>query len=81
MRWPQLILMAFLTGLLACQGDPVQPEPLSSDLLAVSGNGDFDGIPDYRDNCPTVKNGRQRDRDGDGVGNACDAFPFDPTRS
>jgi surface antigen len=33
---------------------------------------DDDGIPDTKDNCPTVKNATQVDTDGDGKGNACD---------
>ena len=33
---------------------------------------DGDGIPDYRDNCPTVPNPDQADSDGDGKGNVCD---------
>jgi len=33
---------------------------------------DRDGVPDYRGNCPTIKNGNQWDEDGDGVGNMCD---------
>lgn len=34
---------------------------------------DRDGIPDVADNCVLVPNPDQRDTDGDGVGNACDA--------
>ena len=34
---------------------------------------DGDGIPDSRDNCVAVKNADQRDSDGDGYGDACDA--------
>ncbi|MEL7240639.1 MAG: thrombospondin type 3 repeat-containing protein, partial [Planctomycetota bacterium] len=36
-------------------------------------DGDFDGIDDGVDNCLLVANADQRDTDGDGFGNACDA--------
>jgi thrombospondin type 3 repeat protein len=42
-------------------------------------DGDGDGVPDARDNCPTVPNPDQRDTDGDGIGDACDPCPTDPT--
>lgn len=38
----------------------------------VYANGDFDGIPDYRDNCPTIYNPDQADLDNDGLGDVCD---------
>jgi hypothetical protein len=38
-------------------------------------DGDEDGIYDLVDNCPDVYNPDQTDSDGDGVGDACDAFP------
>ncbi|MGH9388293.1 MAG: endonuclease/exonuclease/phosphatase family protein, partial [Vicinamibacteria bacterium] len=50
-------------------------------LLAVSGTAaswgalpdtDGDGVADARDNCTLVSNPDQADRDGDGIGNACD---------
>lgn len=36
-------------------------------------DSDGDGLPDNADNCVAVDNPRQRDADGDGIGNACDA--------
>ena len=36
-------------------------------------DGDTDGIIDQADNCPDASNAGQRDTDGDGFGNVCDA--------
>ena len=38
-------------------------------------DGDGDGVPDARDNCPAVANSDQKDGDTDGVGDACDTLP------
>jgi hypothetical protein len=38
-------------------------------------DADHDGIPDSRDNCPAKWNSNQKDRDGDGLGDACDPTP------
>lgn len=35
---------------------------------------DYDSIGDYYDNCPTVANTDQKDKDEDGTGDACDVF-------
>ena len=44
--------------------EPVKPPPPPPDQ-------DQDGVPDFRDNCPTTPNPDQTDVDRDGVGAAC----------
>lgn len=41
------------------------------DRGALATDGDGDGVPDGRDNCPLTANPEQRDSVGDGVGDAC----------
>ena len=43
--------------------------------LAVTFDGDGDGVFDRLDNCPSDANREQADRDGDGLGDACDPLP------
>ncbi len=51
-------------------GDPL----MTSDVrLQVGDDHDGDGVPDARDNCVHMPNRDQRDTDGDGYGNLCDA--------
>jgi hypothetical protein len=45
--------------------------------LQPAPDADGDGISDADDNCP-VSNPDQSDRDGDRLGDLCDAFPDDP---
>jgi hypothetical protein len=37
---------------------------------------DNDSVPNRIDNCPTINNNSQMDRDGDGLGDVCDPYPF-----
>jgi uncharacterized protein (TIGR03790 family) len=51
-------------------GDPLMTAPI---VLDATPDSDGDGVPDSVDNCIEVPNADQRDTDGDGYGNACDA--------
>lgn len=46
-------------------------------INAGAPDDDSDGIPNSSDNCLSVSNATQLDTDGDGKGDACDAFPLD----
>jgi hypothetical protein len=51
--------------------------PPEGGAVVVPVDRDFDGIVDADDNCPDSPNADQRDRDDDGVGDACDGPPGD----
>jgi len=55
-------------------GTPDQIVPLELD-------GEADGVPDARDNCPNDDNLSQADSDGDLVGDPCDNCPANPNGS
>ena len=48
----------------------------SPGTIADTPDDDRDSIPDTTDNCRVVANADQRDTDGDGLGDACDATPL-----
>jgi hypothetical protein len=68
----------------ACLGDGDSSDddttPVASETSAANTvnpqhiDTDGDGVPDDRDNCPTVRNPSQTDTDGDGIGNACECL-------
>jgi hypothetical protein len=60
-------LMTFL------QAEDLFGRPLGGSFLSVTRDSDGDELPDPYDNCPLVPNLDQRDHDGDGTGDACDA--------
>ncbi|RIL03031.1 MAG: hypothetical protein DCC71_15825 [Proteobacteria bacterium] len=51
-------------------GDPLM---VTSWFLLPSADADGDGVADASDNCRDLANANQRDTDGDGYGNLCDA--------
>ena len=59
------------TAAIAGTSDPLRP-PIPSTCGPI-GDIDNDGVADAADNCTAVSNAQQRDTDGDGIGNRCDA--------
>lgn len=53
----------------------VVPELSKTQMIALSVDGDNDGVPDAIDNCPLVANPDQADLNHNGIGDACEIRP------
>jgi hypothetical protein len=54
-------------------GNPASPDALQTWVVTIEADTDGDGVGDSSDNCTLVANPDQRDTNGDGYGNLCDA--------
>jgi hypothetical protein len=59
-------------NLFAYKEPPPPKPPPPTPPPAPPPDQDKDGVPDFRDNCPTTANPNQQDIDQDGIGTACD---------
>ena len=53
----------------------LRPDMMLTPDMMLAPDGDGDGTPDGTDNCVNQANPDQSDRDGDGLGDLCDAEP------
>jgi hypothetical protein len=65
-------------NLFAYKEPPPPPPPPAPKPPPPPPDQDKDGVPDFRDNCPTTPNPDQLDVDRDGVGAACETSPEVP---
>ncbi|MCB9645180.1 MAG: thrombospondin type 3 repeat-containing protein [Deltaproteobacteria bacterium] len=84
-RLPRLLLALSLALAAGCGGGETPADDAGvpdAGTLPDSGpapdDPDGDEWPDSMDNCPAVANPEQRDRDLDGIGDACDTCPSTP---
>jgi hypothetical protein len=62
-------------NLFAYKEPPPPPPPPAPKPPPPPPDQDKDGVPDFRDNCPTSPNPDQLDVDRDGIGAACESSP------
>ena len=55
-----------------CPDNPDKDDPGACGCCIAEDDSDADGVADCIDNCPMVANPDQSDRDGDGIGDACE---------
>lgn len=67
-----------LTPVDDCPNDVDKLEPGLCGCGTPDTDTDSDGVPDCHDNCIQTKNAEQKDKDKDGIGDACDPCPDDP---
>ena len=60
--------------------DPTNDVAISQTFYPLP-DADGDGIADANDDCKTVANANQADRDHDGIGDVCDSYPDDSTNT
>ena len=70
-----LLCTAALAGPVGLPGEEWTDEPAIDEQIARSTDSDNDGLSNYHDNCVSLHNPDQKDRDGDEVGDACDLCP------
>src|SRR5688572_1244768 len=74
-----VLLLALILSCGDGEDDVITPDTGVPDSgIAVPGDLDGDEWPEEVDNCPGLANPEQRDRDQDGIGDACDTCPSTP---